>query len=185
MRIVSIDIALKSLAIIVVDVDLDKFKIDNSDTYHNVEVIHSLTANLAPNTHISDINTMDIIRLIANYINDNIVSLIDSTTTVLVEKQIPSTPSFISYISALTVLQGYDVHIINPAMKNQLNIGGHTIAQAYEKTISSYKANKEHCRQMFKFIKDNIKGDILYDKKMETDIADAFCQMFAYLRQLG
>ena len=191
--IVSIDVALKSLAICIIDVstenDISVFDINSPETYKNINILYNFTENLCTHKKVKELSNLDIVRLISTFINNKIIPIIDaavgknqhSMLTILIEKQISGTQTYISFITLLTLLQNYNIKIINPGFKNKLEIGGFTIVDGYKKTTNSYLANKHHSRLMFLYLSEFVNGKIKYDKKMETDIADCYCQLFYWL----
>lgn len=189
MFILSIDVALKSLAIcgITYNKKESSFDIDDKDTYRYVKVLYNWTVNLAEGKRVKDLDDITIVKLIAAFINDNIIPVLktqldkEEEIIILIEKQISGTPTYISYITLLALLHNFNVITMSPAYKNKLTIGGHTIADGYKKSINSYQANKEHSRLMFLHLKQYVSGAVIYNRKMEKDISDAYTQMFYYL----
>ena len=190
MKLLSIDVALKSLAISRIEYPDSKLNLEIEDNYSKLKVLNNITIDLAPNIPSKSIPTLERVRLITNFIKENILKwATEKDTTILIEEQIKTTDAYTCYISILTLfiasgISTKSIKIRGGSIKNQQKIGGITREMAYTKTIDKYRANKEHCRMMFLYIKDKLGGiTIEYNKKMETDLADTYIQSISYLKE--
>lgn len=185
MKILSIDVAIKSLAISLVDgISINKEDQGNDLIWKDINVLKNWTIDLIPGKKIADISIMERINKTSDFLEHEIIPLLkeDSSIIILVEEQLKTTPTYVSYITILTVLRHHTIKIRGGSIKNRLSIGGIRHEMAYTKTIDKYRANKEHCRMMFLHIKDKLGGaPIIYDKKMETDLADTYIQTMSFL----
>lgn len=175
MRYISLDPATKSIAIAVVDVD------EASKTFTNV--VATLTTDLAYGTRSKDISDLQRVGLITNHITEVFNKF--EPTTLLIEKQISGTDTYICFVTILTLatMRKINIVIIDPSKKNQLTINGLKVSDFYKKTLNSYTANKEHSQAIFNSIKDTLPGkeNIKYNKRHEKDLADCFTQLLAHL----
>ncbi len=181
MRYISLDPATKSIAVAVVDVA----------NYSISQVIATITTDLAPEKNskeISDLHRIELLTAHTVNIFDKFATN-DDDVTLLIEKQISGTDTYICFITILTVatMRKIKTVIIDPAKKNQLTINGFKVSDFYKKTLNSYTANKEHSRAIFLSIKDTLPGkeNISYNKKYEKDLSDCFTQLLAYLMPLS
>ena len=173
MRIISFDIALKSIAICIVVIEDKKIKI-----------IKTITEDLCPYRVASRVDITEKCYLTRCFLEQNIIPDLLKDDIILIEKQIHTTQTAVIYHAVITMLCNYKIELIQPSLKNSLTIGDYEIKDFYKKYSTSYKANKEHCRAMFKhFIKDvDGKENIIYDKKMETDLADSLMQILVFIK---
>lgn len=179
MRYISIDPATKSIAIIVIDYNNSKISPDDYDTFNNMKVVMTDTTDLAPGIANDKIIELERIKLTVNHLDNVVKPYITEDTTVLVEKQISGTQTYINFVALCTyfIMSGVNVTHIAPTYKNTLSIGGERIN--YRKYPNSYTANKEHSRAMFLHVKPHF-GDstkITYNKKYEKDLSDCFMQL--------
>jgi hypothetical protein len=185
-KICSIDVATKSIAISIVSVDGTGLKIDDYDTYKNIVVKFSCTKDLAPQTLNKNINTLTRIRLVKAFIKDVVMHHIDADTMILIESQIQGTPTYICFVAIVCEFADRDIIVIPPTYKNKLEIGNNKIGAFYRQYTSSYIANKEHSKAMFRDLIKYVSGrdKIQFERKHEADIADTFTQLFAYMHFL-
>lgn len=192
MRYISIDPATKSIAISCINVN-DGFDPYDESTYNKCHIEHMWAEDLAPGKNSDNIDPLTRARLVKRFVTEKIVPYITDedaegmNTIILIEEQIHTTKTYISYVTLLTCLSDYNVVIMKPALKNQLTIGGHKIGDYYKKHMKAYDANKEHSAGMFEhflnkyLICNELKASALpYNKKYRRDIADTFTQMFHY-----
>lgn len=183
MRYISIDPATKSIAVCCIDLqDKDLNGFDESITsLSKCNVISAFAIDLAPSKLNKNITTLERVKLINTFVENYVVPLIDDNTKIIIEDQIGTTKTYVSFITLLSTLVNHNIIIIKPSKKNQLTIGGNSITDFYKKYTNNYNANKEHARAMFKSFQTMIKKKLIYNKKYETDIADAFVQMIYYI----
>lgn len=183
MRVLSIDVATKSLAISYVQCpDTKTFK----EEWEDIWVVKNWTVDLIPGRPSSTVGDLERVRVASTFTEKEILPVLEEhpDTIILIEEQLKTTPTYIVYITLLCLLRQYhkNIHIRGGSIKNKLSIGGIRKEDAYTKTIDKYKANKEHCRMMFLYIRDKMRGGpIVYNKKMETDLADTYIQLISFL----
>ena len=175
MRYISIDPATKSIAVCCIDLK------DKTDKFEDYNVIEAFAEDLAPSQLNKNITTLQRVKLIHKFVQMRVKPLITENTTILIEDQIGTTKTYVSFITLLSTLVEENVIIMKPSLKNQLTIGGHSITEFYKKYTNNYKANKEHARAMFKSFQKITGNKLSYNKKYETDIADAFVQMVYHI----
>ena len=178
MRFIGIDPATKSIAVCCMEIkDKDLKGFDQSKASLNkCKIISAFAVDLAPGILNKDINTIDRTKMIRKFVEEQIIPLIVDDTKIIVEDQIGTTKTYSSFIALLTMLNNYNIEIIKPSKKNQLTIGGNAITTFYQKYTNNYTANKEHARAMFRSFHEITSNTLTYNKKYETDIADAFVQ---------
>jgi hypothetical protein len=183
MRIVSIDCGIVSMSVSIVDV-IDTVVIPLC--LKTTDISYDADTNTSKGEKISIIELMD---ATISYIHNVLVPYIDVNTIILIEKQIPSTPSYSIMISLYTSLKtlGYThINIIDPRLKNKYTIDL-TLEEFSIKYLSKYSANKAFAVYNFdKKIKelDCSNTVIDYPKKYKKDIADSFIQLLAWLNEV-
>lgn len=179
MRYISVDPATKSIAFLITDYNKTPIDIENLDTLINIDIVDTITRDLAPGVRNDSLDEMDRIDLLLNFLDKNIKEFITDDTTLLIERQISGTKTYIMYVALCTyfIMSKVKVKYIHPTKKNTLTIGG--FKPDYRKYPDSYRANKEHTRSMFLHCKDFFKNKdkIKYDKKYERDLSDCFIQL--------
>ena len=183
MRYVSIDPATKSIAILIIDYNKNKIFLDKLETLSNIDIVFTSTINLASEISNNKLDELDRINLLTDHLNTVIKPYLTEDTTILIERQISGTPTYIIYIALCTyfIIHNMKVSYIAPTLKNTLSIGGCKID--FRKYPNSYIANKEHSRSMFLICKEYFGNNkkIKYNKKMERDLSDCFIQLLYYL----
>lgn len=183
MRYISVDPATKSIAIAIVDYNEQKIDINDCKTLKNLSIVWTDTKDLAPGVKNNSIEDVQRIDLMIKYLVDNVLSFIREGDTVIIEKQISGTKTYINYISLCTFFRTKNLNVIpiSATLKNTLSIGGER--PNYRDYPDSYTANKEHSRTMFKLIKDIMTNSdkINYIKKYERDISDCFIQLIYHI----
>lgn len=188
MRYISIDPATKSIAVSCINANKGFDPYDET-TYNKCHIEHIWAEDLAPGKNSDNIDPLTRTRLVKRFVTEKVVPYITDKdeTTILIEEQIHTTKTYVSYVTLLACLSDYNVVIMKPALKNQLTIGGHKIGDYYKKHRLAYDANKEHSAGMFEYFLDKyltcngLKASTLpYNKKYRRDIADTFTQMFHY-----
>ena len=186
MRYISIDPATKSIAVSCINIS-NGFDPYDDTTYDKCHIECIWAEDLAPGKNSDNIDPLTRARLVKRFITEKISSYITDDTTILIEDQIHTTKTYVSYVTLLTCLSDYNVIIMKPSLKNQLTIGGHKIGDYYKKHMKAYDANKEHSAGMFEYFlnayitRNGLKASSLpYNKKYRRDIADTFTQMFHY-----
>ena len=184
-RYISIDCATKSIAVSILEYNGKLIDLSDLTTILNLSVIKTITRNLAPDKANNKITEIERVNLIREFIDSEIIPLTTSNTIVLLEKQIATTPTYICYISLMTLLLSRDltVKIIAPTYKNQLSIGDEKIGKYLQKYPDSYSANKQHSKALSRIIVPQLTNsqNVKFEKKMETDFADSLCQLIAYI----
>ena len=187
LRYISIDVALKSLAISIIDYNKNKIDLNDKTLFKNLTVIKTITENLSPNKHNIDIKEIERIELIVNFIKKNVFQYVNEDTIVLIEKQINTTPSYICYITIITLFINNNIKVdtIAPTWKNQLEIDDIKIGKFLKNNMNSYIANKKHSKAIvdaiIPYLTDNNKINI--NKKYETDFSDTISQLIAFILQ--
>ena len=187
-RYISIDCATKSLAISIVEYNNKCINLENINTLGNLKIIKTLTKDLIPGKLNKDINEIERVSVLCKYINDELIPYIDNCDLpilVLIEKQISTTPTYIIYITLMTIFvqKNIKVDIISATRKNQLVIGDEKIGKYLKQCSNSYLANKLHSKNMVELIKPYLSDNhkIEYDKKMVNDWSDTISQLIAYI----
>lgn len=185
MRYISVDPATKSIAVIILDHNGERITTDDCMSLKNLSVIWTDTKDLAPGTKNNSIEELERIDLMISYLNKNLLPYIRTNDTVIIERQISGTKTYINYITLSTYfrMKGLQVVPIAPTLKNTLSIGGEK--PDYRKHHNSYTANKEHSRSMFKLVQKAFTDSdkIKYVKKYERDLSDCFIQLIYHLHQ--
>jgi len=183
MRYISVDPATKSIAFLIADYNKTPIDIENLDTLINIDIVITITRDLAPGVRNDSLDEVDRITKITKFLDENIKQFITDDTTLLIERQISGTKTYIMYVALCTyfVMNNVKVVYIHPTKKNTLSIGG--FKPDYRKYPDSYRANKEHSRSMFLYCRDFFKNKdkIKYDKKYERDLSDCFTQLIYHL----
>ena len=182
MRYISIDPAVKTIAVAVIDYHGSQ---DNS-IYSSLQVIYTETADLAKGRKNEDISDLERCKLIHDFMTRIYDQwYLPESTTTLIEKQISGTPTYICFISIINVAISRNAGptIAIPTHKNRLTIGNLKLSDFYKKTLNSYTANKEHSRAMFRYIRPKLQGadNIKFNTAHEKDLADCFTQLIAAL----
>lgn len=183
MRYISIDPATKSIAIAIIDYDGEVLDPNDMDTFKYLKVISTMTKDLAEGVRNDSIADLERIRLTIECLDSLVMQYVTGNTTVVIEKQISGTKTYINYITLCTffTLKGVPVVPVAPTGKNTLTIGGEK--PNYKKYYNSYTTNKEHSRSMFNLIKDHLGHHerVKYNKKHERDLSDCFTQLIYLL----
>lgn len=164
---ISIDPATHSIAIVV---------------FKDSQLKQIISSDLFPHNHNKQIKDIDRIDAVKRFIDFNLEEYLHHSPIILIEKQISGTPTYIIFISLITLFREKgikEINIVSPTLKNQLDIENHNISTFYNKYTNTYKANKEHSRAIFKSKTKDI--NIKYNKKHECDIADCYTQFLAWL----
>lgn len=184
-RYISIDCATKSIAISVIEYNNKAIDLKTPETLQNLNVIKTITRNLAPNRQNGSIGEVERVSLVHLFIKNEIETLLSDTTIILLEKQIATTPTYICYITlmALFIEKNIKVITIAPTYKNQLVFGEEKIGKYLQMYSTSYEANKQHSKSMSRLIVPHLSNhkNVIFDKKMETDFADSLCQLIAFI----
>ena len=141
MRYISIDPATKSIAVCCIDLqDKDLNGFDQSiRSLSKCDVISAFAIDLAPSKLNKDITTLERVKLINTFVESYVTPLIIDNTTIIIEDQIGTTKTYVSFIALISALIKYNVTIIKPSKKNQLTIGGNSITDFYKKYIIFFK----------------------------------------------
>ena len=184
-RYISIDVATKSLALTIAEHNDETINLQNPETLSNLLIIKTITKNLAPNRANNTLSEIERVTLMRNFVNEELLQYATEDTIILLEKQIATTPTYICYITLMSIFidKDFTVLTIAPTFKNQLVIGDEKIGKYLQKCSNSYKANKQHSLALSRVIVNNVSDNknVIFDKKMETDFADSLCQLIAFL----
>uniref|UniRef100_A0A6C0LJB3 Mitochondrial resolvase Ydc2 catalytic domain-containing protein n=1 Tax=viral metagenome TaxID=1070528 RepID=A0A6C0LJB3_9ZZZZ len=184
-RYISIDVATKSLAISIIDYNSIPLNLRDKNSFKNLKVIKTITKDLAPGEANNSISEMRRISLITKFIKNELLKYIDDKTIILIERQIATTPTYIVYISLMTLFIERDIKVetIMATRKNQLVIDEERIGKYLRQCKDSYIANKEHSKALVECIRtymdDYDKIDI--NKKYIRDWSDTISQLIAFL----
>lgn len=154
------------------------------------ELVDGDAIDLAPGRKDKTINTVERIKLTSNYINCRIKKSLEENECnqdnlkILVEFQMGAN-SASRVVSDCIVSQfyEYDVELVKPAYKNQINLPGLEYCYFMEKYSSTYSANKNHSKATYAKIAKifNHKCPQI-PKKMMDDFADCVMQVLGYIR---
>lgn len=184
-RFISIDVATKSLAVSVVDYNMESLDLRDKNSFKNLSIVKTYTVNLAPGQLNATIEEVDRILKITNFFNENLVEYFSDNTTILLERQIATTPSYICYIALITLALDKNINVktIAATRKNQLTIDDEKIGKYLRNCHNSYTANKLHSKGLVKLIQPYLSNTDAIDinPKMVIDWSDTISQLIAYL----
>ena len=161
-------------------------KLDNN-TKNAIQFIKGECIDLIPNIANKDIDTVERIKIVSKYVKKNIYPLITDINpdqlSILVEFQMShNTQSKVVSIALLTLFSDYEIHLVNPSLKNKLYF---TTEGKYchfiEKYKNSYDANKKHALYNFKEFERIFNQSLTCSDKLKGHIADAFMQILGLI----
>lgn len=189
MHYLSFDIATKTLAYCLFNVDHNK--LDNDDI--NCITLKYGMVDLLNGENDNSISTTQRIKLAADYVRLTILPLIENIKqlTVLVEYQMPQNQKarvISNSIISILYFTNPNCHIviIDPKIKNTVYLSEEGKYYNFvEKYNDQYRANKEHTSFNFNIVIKTLNSvgyKYSIDKKEISHVADAFFQMIGYIR---
>lgn len=153
-----------------------------------ITIISSDCVDLIPNKNNKDINTVERVKIVTKYVNENIFPLLkdinNDLLSILIEFQMShNTQSKIVSIILITLFSNYDkIILIKPTLKNKISLNDEG---KYSNFISKYKnnytANKKHVLYNFKLFEYIFNKNINMRDKLKENIADSFMQILGYI----
>jgi hypothetical protein len=93
-----------------------------------------------------------------------------------------NTQSKVVSIVLLSLFSEYNIHLVNPSLKNKLYFTDN--GQYYlftEKYRNTYDANKQHALYNFMYFEQVFDQDTKLPKKIKGHVADSFMQIFGFI----
>jgi hypothetical protein len=153
-----------------------------------ITVISAECIDLFPNIANKDINTVNRIQTMNQYVKKSILPLLSdidiNMITVLIEFQMSyNTQSKVISIGLISLFSDYDVHLVSPMLKNKIYFSenGH-YSKFIEKYKNSYDANKKHALYNFKQFEVIFDQVLPISDKLKGHISDAFMQIIGYIK---
>lgn len=156
-------------------------------TKNAIEIITGNCIDLIPGISNKDITTVERIKIVSNYTKKEIYPIIkdipNDDLSVLVEFQMShNTQSKVVSIALLSLFSEYDLHLVNPSLKNKIyftELGKY--CYFIEKYKNTYDANKKHALYNFKEFEKIFNQNIDIKDKLKGHIADSFMQILGHI----
>ncbi len=159
----------------------------NNKTKYAIEIITGNCIDLIPGISNKDIDTVKRVKIVSNYVKQNILPLIKDIPiddlNVLVEFQMShNTQSKVVSIVLLSLFSEYELHLVNPSLKNKIYFTEEgRYCYFIEKYKNSYDANKKHALYNFKEFERLFDQKINVSDKLKGHIADSFMQVIGHI----
>ncbi len=204
----SFDVANKSLAISLINFDIDYKKeirnvnIENKIEYvehidsilsNSINYIYYAVEDLIPGKKIKDTTIFERTASLKNKLN-NIKEIInnlntDKKITVLIEYQMSSNYNANAIYNQIIYEfsdSNYELHVVHPTCKNKIHFHKDLDHRNFlQKYNNNYIANKNHTKSNFIYYLNIFKLNHVLDnikKKNIDDLADSFMQIFGYIK---
>lgn len=169
---------------------------DYTDLIHKIKLIldNYITVikfgciDLAPNTSDKDISTISRVRLVVEYIKECIVpelkNIEKDELVVLVEYQMSSNDKSRCVSTVLlTLFYDYKIFLVPPTYKNKIYLKKENIHNKFiQKYSNMYTANKKHALQGLLDYEEIFNNPIDLPMGLKGHVADAFMQIFGYIK---